>query len=272
MGLRQTFVLALALAGYAWATPSYADNEAVYWQGQDKCDTLFDTPASMLPGGSYLTEILETDSGGIRANYTLATGGKLRLTIPETELVNVDGLTYLAARKDLNTRRPLQTAFAREFDTHIVLADVNLTIGIGSVRGKSVYGHKIRPQSLNLKLKAKVRVAVWSGYDTASEADQTLWDRRLCESYHHEFGHILVAAQVLEESQDQWLAIRGRTPEEFTEAKDNFLARLGESILARQDAYHDGIKTMGKVISHSRPYLDLPFSWLSGDSVEVTQP
>lgn len=253
----------LFLAGLTAANNlSAAEDPYLFWDGEGSCDALFETPVSRLPGGSYLTH--QPDNNLASGHYALSGGGTLRLRIPEPYKISINGHNYEAAHKSLLTRQPFQTAYEKAYDDHIVLADVRITVGTGSVSVKP-HGEadfRIRPSSLNFRLKANVRLAEWYQYGSASEADKRAWDRRSCQSYHHEMGHILVAAQVIEEFHQSWLDLRAPTKAAFAEKRDALTEQMGDAIMARQDAYHAEIETMGRALSYSRPYMELPFSWL----------
>ena len=179
--------------------------------------------------------------------------------------MTIFGRDYAAARKSLFERKPFQTAFQKAYDGHIVLADVKMSVYFGSISVKpnDEADYRLRPSALNFRLKANVRVAEWDQYSSASEADKQSWDRRACQSYHHEMGHILVAAQVIEEFNQAWLDLRAPTKEDMLDKRNALMETMNAAIKARQSEYHDEIETMGRELSYSRPYMELPFSWLS---------
>ena len=239
--------------------------ESVYWEGEEKCDTLFASPISQLPGGSYLTQILGEDA--VQAHYLMPQGGKLRLTVREVGRVTVSGDTYSQVYLDILKRKPLQDRLARKLESGTVLADVKTTMGVSfrPVKTDDGAAYMIAPQSLTMKLISKVRVTDWAEYNLADQYNQNAWDKHLCTSYHHELGHILVAAQVLEESETEWLALRVETLEALNEKHQSFVDEISERVRERQQAYHDALDEMGAKLGRSRPYMELPFPWLKND-------
>lgn len=257
----------------AFAEPDNSGDRG-YWQGEKKCDTLFETLIPSLPGGSYLTKIL--GDGKIHADYELNNGGVIRVKVRDVRKVPVNGLNFDSAYADLAMRKPLQDRLARRVESHVVLADVRTMVGSSFLMKKTtdeitdITTYRIRPQSLRLSLKANVRVADWADYALADGPSQKRWDRHQCTSYHHELGHILVAAQVLEESQTEWLDLQAPTKEDFSLLHDELMTDIQKRIQARQEAYHAALEEMGPAIGRSRPYMELKFDWLkqSPDSLE----
>jgi len=246
-----------------WATES---SDTVYWKGEAPCDNLFETPVPQLPGGSRLTQILGIDD--VQGNYAMSGGGSLRVTFRQPQKMPVQGVSYSDAIADLFKRKPLQDSIARKTSKFVVLADVKSRIGMSGrpYKLEDGSGYGLKPKTIRPSLNAKVRVADWPGYAAASVSDQQKWDGHLCENSHHELGHILVAAQILEEAEPEMLGLRGATPEELSQEISNLLSEIGKRINARQEAYHDEIKSMGRALSDSRPYLELPFPWLATDN------
>ena len=234
-----------------------------FWAGQERCDTLFETPLPRLPGGSYLTKIFAEEA--VQAHYALQQGGKVRLTVREVGKSFVDGETYYDAYDAVIKQKPLQDRIARKIESKVVLADVRTSIGseFRPMKTEDGAAYIIRPQSLRLTLTAKVRVTDWRQYEVADARNQALWDKYLCVSYHHELGHILVTAQILEESEAEWLALKADTVEALGTKHQALMDEVGTRIEGRQQAYHDALDEMGPALGRSKPYMELPFSWLS---------
>ena len=234
---------------------------ATQWEGETKCAALFDTPPPVLPGGSYLTAIKGERS--VQGHYLMQSGGKLRLTFREVGKVPIFGDTYDLAYADLKKRKPLQDSLSRKTDNHIVLADVKSLRGTGFKIGVSEDESRyfVKPGSLTFTVSSKIRVADWRGYEAADAASQAAWDRHQCRSYHHELGHILVTAQVLEDSRDELERLSAQSAEALKGKQDDLLKTMGERIKARQAAYHEFLETSpgGKL---SRPYMELALPWL----------
>lgn len=244
----------------------------IRWQGDMPCGSLFDTPVPRLPNGSPLVQIFGTES--IQSHYQLSGGGKIRVTLRQTEKIQVSGARYADAIKDLNSRRPFQDSISRKTSGYTVLADVRYQVGISasSYKLKDGSGYALKPNRIRPSVVAKVRVANWPGYENAAADDRRKWDGHLCESYHHELGHILVAAQIWEEAEPELLTLRGTSSEDVSQKLDVLLDDVGQRIEARQEQYHDEIDAMGHALSRSLPYLDLPFSWLKPEPIGFVQP
>ena len=255
------FALGLATS---FGLPATAQAEPVlHWAGDAPCYSLFDTPVPQLPNGAPLTKILGDDP--VQGHYRLPGGGVLRLSVRDVGTVEVRGDTFAAAYQDLLQRKPLQDSIARKASGRFVLADVRILLGasIRSSKMEDGSGYHIAPDDVSLRLSAKVRAANWAGYAGASDADRRAWDLHICQNYHHELGHILVAAQVMEASVPEWLALRGATAEDVTAAQQALMRQIVDRLVAAQTAYHDEIEEMGEAVADARPYLDLPFSWLA---------
>jgi len=273
MNLSSKSLSLVFLAASCFATSSWAqDSDLIRWKGDTPCDNLFEMPVLRLPGGSPLTEILGTED--VQGKYQLSGGGVLTITIRKTLKVPVHGLRYSDAIADLHARRPLQDAISRKTSPGTVLADVKSLFGMRAIpyELEDGTGFALKPKSLWPKVTAKVRVADWQGYAGASPLDQRKWEGHSCESYHHELGHILVTAQILEAAEKEFLAMRAPTKEEINQSVKDFLVELSERIETRQQDYHDEIEAMGRSLSYSRPYMELPFSWLNQDDIDLAQP
>lgn len=265
------FCLVLNTISSAQTRPSLL-NTKTYWQGEESCADLFETPVPRLPGGSPLIEILGEDA--VVGNYRLSGGSRLQITVYQPRKISVMGRNFEEAYRDLMTRRPLQDRIDRNTSNRVVLADVRYMPAIsgGLRKNKAQDLYMGNPNTLILKVSARVRVAEWSAYAIASEADQNLWDRFQCESYHHELGHILVAAQILEEAEADFLAVEATNFDDFIAQRKALFDDLFERIKTRQQDYHDEIELMGPELSDSRPYMELPFTWLVDNSDESIYP
>lgn len=265
-------VLSCAQEALAQVTLKTVWEESVYWQGEGSCKNLFKTPAPHLPAGSPLTEILEFES--VIGKYDLSQGGDIWINIRKPRQYRVEGETFSDAFTNLITNRPLQDRVARSATGNAVLADVQVfkSIRYHPVKMSDGVTYAIKPDSLSLRLSPKLRVVAWTGYAQAEDADRQLWDRHLCENYHHELGHILVAAQLIEEAEDDLLALRAESIAELQELQRELFSGVSQQIRDRQDVYHEEIDEMGLEVSHSRPYLELPFSWLSPEMSVIEAP
>jgi len=241
-------------------------DETVYWQGSESCRTLFETPVPRLPAGSPLKEIIEFES--VIGKYDLSQGGEIWINIRKPRKYYVEGETFSEAYSNLVTDRPLQDRVQRKATGSAMLASVQVftSIRYRPVKDPDDGAYAIEPKSLSLRLNPKLRVADWAGFGQANEADRQLWDKLLCENYHHELGHILVAAQLTEEIEGELLALRAETVSDLQSLQGEVFSLVSERIRDRQTVYHEEIASMGPDVSHSRPYLELPFSWLSADS------
>lgn len=242
--------------------PVDANEHGAYWHNDDKCDTLFETPVPRLPSGSYLTTIL--GEGTVQAHYALENGGKIRLSVREVRKVPVVGADYAAALENLYENRPLQDSISRKVSGSVVLADVTTSYGLSfrAIQTPDKTAYMLKPDNFTLIMRSKVRAADWTGYDQASANSQRAWNRHQCVSYHHELGHILVALQLLEDSQTEWFNLRAPSAEVLKEKQTALYAVLVQKISKRQDLYHEALKDMGDALGESRPYLELPFDWL----------
>ena len=260
-------VLGCALLAVMMISPVTCAAQIVYWEGEESCEDLFTTPLSQLPGGSYLTKIFDNDT--LQAHYQTANGSTVKITIQPIKKLPVFGATYAAAYRDLVRRRPFQDRISRKASGHIVLADVVNLLGIRPAYKKTKSDHddteiySINPQRLILELNARVRVAQWTEYDGASPEERRLWERHACTSYHHELGHILVAAQILEEASAEFLDLQAPSKEELETHIKALFKTVNEQIKQRQIAYHDALDEFGPSIGRARPYMEIPFPWLT---------
>lgn len=240
-------------------------DEGLYWNREEKCDRLFETPVPVLPGGSFLKKIMGEQE--VQAHYALSQGGTLRLTITDVGRIPVSGSSYIEAYRDLFDKRPLQDSISRKADNHVVLADVKnrLALSYYPKKNDETGRYQIKADSLTLILTAKVRVTEWTEYSMASIEDQKKWDRLLCQSYHHELGHILVAAQILEEAEADLLNLNAESLEALQLEQKNLFDTIGQRNIDLQNDYHDALDMMGKSLGRSKPYLELPFAWLKRD-------
>lgn len=240
-------------------TPTALAQE-VFWLSEEKCDTLFDIPVPVLPGGSTLSDIV----GNGQAQYAGAEGGRVTITITDVKKMPFSGKDFDEAYKNLSSYSPLQDRIAHKVSDHAVLADVTqrfrryYRLRPGPVEGTYI----VHPNNLMFSILAKVRIADWTGYGAADARSQKLWDQHQCTSYHHELGHILVSAQLLEEALGEVLNLPPSPKEELFEKVDGIFNKTYDMIVERQQDYHDALADMGHVLGRSRPYMELPFDWL----------
>lgn len=240
----------------------------VHWDSATPCTGLLKEAIPVLPGGSTLRQIY--DGPTIQSHYDLRNGGKLRMSIRDVGTKYVDGDTFLDAYSKVFDKRPLEDSISRRVNSHVTLADINYRPGF-NLRFKKhndPESYEVRLSSLVLTLNSKIRVIAWRQYDTASTEDQLKWDKFACQSYHHELGHLLVAAQVYEDTQDRWSELSASTHEDINAQTDRLFSEIVEAIKDRQAKYHDEIDEMGPALASSRPYLDLPFTWLGQTQID----
>lgn len=242
-----------------------ASSSAVYWAGDENCGTLFQTPLDTLPGGALL--IGSDDENGMEAEYELRDGSRLVLRIEDPEASPIYGTSFNDAMVDLDKRKPLQVS-ETEFQTEgLVMASVKISKSYSYLphvrRGQRYLS--IKPGSMIIELEAEVRSVTWDGYETASATDKALWDKFQCRSYHHELGHILIDAQLFEETIYDWSRVRGQDLDDMAISARHVFDDIAYRISERHDDYHKAISDMGFELADSRPYLDLPFAWLNRD-------
>lgn len=248
-----------------------------HWQGDDNCEALFETPLQVLPGGSHLKENVQTENvqaDALEAQYIMANGITLKLTIQAVEEAPVTGSDFKTAYRNLFKQKPLQDSLARRVEEYTTLAEVNMLFTSSMYIESTLDGSPVTvdPEDITLTINAKIRIADWIEYEQAQPASQQAWDRHKCVSYHHEFGHILIAAQMFEDTQDEWSKLEASSIEAFDQTQKDFFSKLTTQINKRQDNYHDMLQDMGPALGESRPYLELPFPWLEGTVLQNRTP
>ena len=239
---------------------SAAQAEEVHWLGDESCKTLLQQTVPEIPGGFPLK--LKMASG--EAHYELPRGGTLRLTLTEDEKVSVSGDTFSQAYRNLVEQKPLQNDGAFHHENVVVFAAVEtgyqLDLDFTTTEDQSLF--QLKPDGYNIIMNARFRVIDWSGYKKADAASRAKWDKMTCESYHHELGHVLIGAQIFSEAEPEWTSLRGRNEEDVRKRTDTLFDYIMSRVRARQQKYHLEQETMGRALADSRPYIDLPFSWL----------
>ena len=256
-GLKSLSALIMGALSFGSA---FAAGPGTAWSGAAACEGLFASLPLSLPGGAVMT-----GRDGISTLYTLPEGGELRIEGPVVRREPLAGATFQEALTDLRERAPLDLRSGDGPLTGVVLARVdNEYNGELSLYGDA-NGFGANAGGAELLIQPTVYLASWAGYANASDSDRTLWDRALCEQAHHELGHILLAAQVMAEAEPGLSAITSTTRAGISQAARDALNAMMAHIRARQELYHTEIKSMGESFADSRPYLELPFSWLVGD-------
>ena len=231
------------------------------WTGESNCESLFVRLPDTLPGGAELETYWEEDRVHL---YQLPEGGTLRIEGPQVMRESVMGADFQSARANLYREAPFGLRGRHGPGQGVVLAQVESEYhGEVSVTG-SAMGFAGERGSSELRITPVVHLADWDGYDAASEADQALWDKSVCSQSHHELGHILVAAQVMAEAEGALTEVASPTQTGISLAIRTQLEDMMSRIKRRQDRYHAEIDAMGWQFADSRPYVDLPFSWLGG--------
>ena len=235
------------------------------WLGDESCEAIFERLPDRLPGGARLESFSDMDRFHV---YRLPGGGTLRIDGPEVVRETVTGDGFAAAQSDLFDRAPFGLRGRHGPGVGVVLAQVeSIYNGEVSVTG-SPLGFAAEAGSAELHIAPVVHLADWSGYAFASPEDQALWDKALCSQAHHELGHILVAAQVMTEAEASLTQVANPTQTGISLAIRTALESMMSDIRQRQDLYHAEIKLLGWQVADSRPYVELPFSWLGGDALD----
>ena len=230
------------------------------WQGEADCEGLFERLPSSLPGGAVVESRMDDAT-----LYRLPEGGTLRIEGPEVVREALSGATFAEAQADLRERAPFDLRGNHVGAAQgVVLAQVESAYnGEVSLYGDAT-GFGAVEGGAELLIQPTVHLASWDGYAQASAPDRDRWDRALCEQAHHELGHILVAAQVMTEAEPELAGLTSATREGIALAMRTKLEDMMSAIRRRQERYHAEIKVIGERAADSRPYLEQPFSWLSG--------
>lgn len=256
------FAGALFAPALSAQTDPYLD---AYWTAPSPCYDLFDAPPAQLSGGAPL--IKRYTENDVQGHYALGGGAKLRLTFRDLRQSLVYGDSYEEAYRDIFTRKPLQDHVSGGASGHAVLADVktrmSLTYKMQYRNGRVIY--KIDPKTLVISLNSAVRALDWEGYASADDRSRERWDRHMCQSLHHELGHILIEAQAWEDGVAELLNLTAFTQGEFQQKAQRFSESIRDRSDARHDFYHNQIETMGQDVAFSGPYMTLPFDWLRPD-------
>lgn len=236
-----------------------ASAQQVYWLGDESCDELLEQTISEIPGGFSFKFKTADDE----AHYQLPAGGTLRLSLTEAERVSVEGATFSQAYRHLIAQRPLQDKIEQNV-SQVVFASVEtgyeLDLDFTQNADQSLF--QIKPNGYNIVMTARFSVIDWTGYNRADAASRAKWDKMTCESYHHELGHVLIGAQLFAEAEPDWIAMRGRDEADVRKRTDVLFDFIMRRVRARQQKYHQEIQAMGSTLADSRPYLELPFTWL----------
>lgn len=236
--------------------------------------------------------------------YRSERGITLKLVKPVVDYYTVYGQTYRDARKDIFTRRPLES-FERsnykipagfEKDIKKRLAEKPKTIDpdlymekllekrvttLANISSPSSLSYQISGSRNRFRLNPKQTVLTpsflitlpsWTKYDQASQSDQEKWDDLLCNAAHHELGHLRIRLDILAETLDSYADLPPAGS--FKEMEDIVIAHRKEinaRVEARQDVYHiyNGGGTRRGMIE--RPYAELPFPWLEKGEAKTAE-
>lgn len=245
------------LFGFA-VSPAVAQD--VHWLGNEKCDNVLNEPIRSIPGGFPLKSVL--DNG--QARYQLPDGGILRLRLWEAASVPVQGTNFQEAYKNLVEQKPLQDNVSGRGENDVVFALVEsrYALDLDYEHDNDLNLFQLKSGGYTVNMNSKVKIVKWAGYETADEESRRKWDKMSCENYHHELGHVLIGAQIFAEAEPMWMDLRGAGQEVISRKTDTLFETIMNRVRERQKNYHDEIKTMGPAMSDSRPYTELPFTWL----------
>lgn len=233
--------------------------QAVFWQGDESCENLLDEPVSNIPGGFPLKSVTNG-----QARYQLPDGGTLRLRLWEAASVPVQGRSFEEAYKNLVEQNPLQENVSDWSGNNVVFAIVasRYALDLDYEHDNDLNLFQLKPGSYKINMNSKVKIVNWAGYETADEESRRKWDKMTCESYHHELGHVLIGAQLFAQAEPMWMDLRGEGEAVISQKTDALFETIMNRVRDRQEKYHDEIETMGPAMSDSRPYTELPFTWL----------
>jgi hypothetical protein len=289
--VRVQAVFGVILAVPLWgAAPAFAQTRLealnalpVHWQGSAPCQSALELDMQAMPLGSPRQPDLDWDPD--LHVYEHASGVRIQIKPRSVKLNPVYGPTFADAALDVLTRRPLQMTGSNAWDRNVRLASIRPGMGMshrpkatvikgkrrgwGKGREPDQTTYSISPNSFRVRFNPRISILNWADYDQASPEDQARWDRLICGHIHHEIGHLLVAAQLVEEHIPDLLPLSSDDKDELSELTSVWFKTLGEAIAARQDAYHDEIARMGPVIAESRPYLELDFPWLTAQENDL---
>lgn len=252
--------LAVTLLVCLQAIFSYeASAQSVFWQGEKSCEDLLDEPISSIPGGFPLKTVMANG----QAHYRLPKGGTLKLRMSESDSVSIPGENFVQAHRNLVTQKPLQKDFSgRSNEVVFALVQSSYQLDLDFTHDDDLSLFQLRPGGYNVVMNSKISVIDWAGYDAADDASRRQWDKMTCESYHHELGHILIGAQLFAEAESLWVDLRGEDQPRIQSLTDELFDMTMQQVRQRQRRYHEQITTMGEELSYSKPYLELPFTWL----------
>ncbi len=236
-----------------------AHAQQVFWLGDESCEDLLEQTIPEIPGGFPFK--FKMASG--EAHYQLPAGGSLQLRLSEAERVAVKGDTFSQAYRNLIAQRPLQDNVEQNVN-QVVFASVETgyELDLDFTHNKDLSLFQIKPNGYNIVMNARFSVIDWTGYARADAVSRAKWDKMTCESYHHELGHVLIGAQLFAEAEPDWIALSGRDQADVRTRTDALFDYVMRRVRARQQKYHQEIQTMGSTLSDSRPYTELPFTWL----------
>ncbi len=253
-------IAAMALAQDThWQSAGKFD-EQVYWHGDESCEDLLEQTISKIPGGFPLKY---KNSDGI-AHYSLPEGGTLQLQMSVAEKVSVQGDSFTEAYRNLVQQRPLQDSEDYRGASVVIFAAVETgyQLDLDFTQNEDLTWFAIKPGGYNVNMDSRFSIIDWQGYDQADAASRAKWDKLTCESYHHELGHVLIGAQIFAEAEPLWEKLRGADEKSVQSQTDAIFNLTMQRVRNRQIDYHREIDFFGRELADSRPYLELPFSWL----------
>ena len=253
-------IAAMALAqDNQWQFAGQID-EQVYWLGDEPCDDLLEQTIPKIPGGFPLKY---KNADGF-AHYSFPGGGSLQLQMSLAEKVSVQGASFEEAYRNLVAQKPLQDSADYRGKGVVVFAAVetNYQLDLDFIQNEDLTWFAIKPGGYNVVMQSSFNVIDWTGYNQADAASRAKWDKLTCESYHHELGHVLIGAQLFAEAEPLWVKLKGADEKSVQSQTDAIFDLTMQRVRNRQIDYHREIDFFGRDLADSRPYLELPFSWL----------
>ena len=262
------------------------------WIGPTPCGANIFDPPETLPGlsarmpGPLLTKPITTSGRADIVNqptflYKSENGVTLKLVQPVVQYYEVKGRRYRDAQTDIFNRQPLKAlrqAGAENTPDHsgpvngtryAVVADIlspttlNYTISGWMKKYRLVLDQTVMTSAYLVTLPS------WTDYESASAVDQSRWDDFLCNSAHHELGHLRIRLDILAETLDGYASLpTEKSSDAMGKLTVDYRKEINARIQARQDAYHiyNGGGTRRGMTE--LPYADLPFPWLEKTSGE----
>lgn len=240
----------------------------VHWAGKAPCDAALDLYQPALPGGSV--NVPDANARPGRHAYKTSSGA-LIVTMPaQVGVRDVDGQDFAELFRNIRSMRALHIPTVGKRFPLVRLAQIQTSMSMSvwpmPVSGDADAPVKANPDRTTIRLNPRIELIRWVGYDDAPSADRKLWDRARCEHIHHEIGHLLVTAQVIEEELPTLFTLRADDDDDLSIKRSDWFDAMSDKSSERQEQYHELIAEMGPEIADSAPYLELDFPWLNNGS------